>query len=48
MSQGYIKLCSCIISVGIPAFIHVKSQKYTGNIGVSVLINIPVQYFYEN
>ena len=39
MGQGSIKLYSYIISVGITAFIHVKSQKYTGNIWAGVLIN---------
>ena len=39
MGQGSIKLYSYIISVGITAFIHVKSQKYTGNIWAGVPIN---------
>jgi len=39
MGQGSIKLYSYIISVGITAFIHVKSQKYTGNVWAGVLIN---------
>lgn len=37
--QSAIKLYSYIISVGITAFIHVKAQKYTGNIWAGALIN---------
>lgn len=39
MGQDSIKLYSYIISVGITAFIHVTSQKFTGNIWAGVLIN---------
>lgn len=38
-AQSAIKLVSYFIPLGITAFIHVKSQKYTGNIWTGAMIN---------
>ena len=38
-AQSAIKLVSYFIPLGVTAFIHVKSQKYTGNIWTGALIN---------
>ncbi len=37
--QSAIKCVTYLFSVGLTSFIHVKSQKYTGNIWVGALIN---------